>query len=58
MKRSGWIKWTLLGLAAGLIVWGAVKGQALGTMRKAIRSVSRCDYDIRIEEGAEGSEAA
>lgn len=28
------------------------------TMRKAIRSVSRCDYDIRIEEGAEGSEAA
>lgn len=28
------------------------------TMRKAIRSVSRCDYDIRIEEGAEGSEEA
>ena len=42
MKRSGWIKWTLLGLAAGLIVCGAVKGQALGTMRKAIFICLEC----------------
>ena len=42
MKRSGWIKWALLGLAAVLIVWGAVNGQALGTMRKAIYICLEC----------------
>lgn len=35
-------KWVLLGLAIGLILWGAVAGQAMSTLRRAIRICLKC----------------
>ena len=40
--KSGWIKWALLGLGTGLIVWGAATGQAAATLHKAIRICREC----------------
>ena len=42
MKRSGWIKWALLGLGAGLVIWGALLGQAAAVLRKAILICLEC----------------
>ena len=42
MKRNRWAKWALLGLAAGLIIWGAATGQAASMLHKAIRICLEC----------------
>ena len=42
MKGGRWIKWALLGLGIGLVIWGAASGQALGTLRKAIYICLEC----------------
>ena len=42
MKSKGWVKWALLGLGIGLVIWGAASGQALGTLRKAIYLCLEC----------------
>ena len=42
MKGHSWIKWALLGLAIGLIVYGAATGQAMATLRKAIYICLEC----------------
>ena len=41
MKR-GWIKWALLGLGTGLVICGAITGQAGATLRKAIYICLEC----------------
>ena len=42
MKRAEWVKWALLALAIGCIVFGAAAGQAAGTFRKAIYICLEC----------------
>ena len=42
MRSGRWVKWALLGLGIGLVIWGAVTGQALGTLRKAIFICLEC----------------
>lgn len=42
MKRDRWLKWSLLGLAIGLIAGGAAAGQAAATLRKAILICLEC----------------
>lgn len=40
--KTRWIKWALLGLAIGLIFWGAATGQAASMLHKAIRICLDC----------------
>ena len=42
MKGGRWIKWALLGLGIGLILWGVAAGQAAATLRKAIYICLEC----------------
>ena len=42
MKQDRWLKWALLGLGIGLAVYGAISGQALATLRKAIFICLEC----------------
>ncbi len=42
MKGNGWLKWALLGLSIGLVIYGAATGQALATLRKAIYICLEC----------------
>ena len=42
MKRDRWLKWALLGLGIGLVVYGAILGQAMATLRKAIYICLEC----------------
>ncbi len=42
MRTERWMKWALLGLAIGLIVYGAATGQAMATLRKAIYICLEC----------------
>ena len=40
--KTGWIKWALMGLGIGLVVYGAATGQAGATLRKAIYICLEC----------------
>ena len=42
MRDKRWTKWALLGLGIGLVVYGAISGQALATLRKAIFICLEC----------------
>ena len=42
MKPARWVKWALLGLGIGLVIYGAATGQALATLRKAIYICLEC----------------
>ena len=42
MNGRRWVKWALLGLGIGLILWGAIVGQAMDTLRKAIYICLEC----------------
>ena len=42
MRGKGWIKWALLGLGIGLMIYGAATGQAMATLRKAIYLCLEC----------------
>ena len=42
MRRGRWVKWALLGLGIGLVVYGAATGQAASTLRKAILICLEC----------------
>ena len=40
--KGAWVKWTLLGLGIGLMIYGAATGQAMATLRKAIYLCLEC----------------
>ncbi len=42
MRSGRWVKWALLGLGIALVTYGAVTGQARGTLSKAIRACLEC----------------
>ena len=42
MRVERWAKWALLGLGIGLAIWGAVSGQAMATLRKAVYICLEC----------------
>ena len=42
MRIGRWVKWALLGLGIALVTYGAITGQALGTLRKAIFICLEC----------------
>ena len=42
MRSKRWIKWALLGLGIGLMIWGWLGGEARVMMRKAIYICLEC----------------
>ena len=42
MSNRRWLKWVLTGLGIGLVIWGAMTGQAVAMMRKAIYICLEC----------------
>lgn len=40
--KTNWVKWALLGLGIGLVVYGAAMGQTGETLRKAIYICLEC----------------
>ena len=42
MSPERWTKWVLLGLGIALVTYGAVTGQAMATLRKAIFICLEC----------------
>lgn len=42
MRTGRWLKWALLGLGIGMVIYGAAMGQATATLRKAIYICLEC----------------
>ena len=42
MKSGRWLKWALLGLGTGMVIYGVATGQATATLRKAILICLEC----------------